>query len=126
MAKNRDGMVESTGKIKLTTSDYVIRGIGYFFITIFAIASILPFLIILGTSFETEDNILQYGVTLFPRNFTTAAYELVVKGGSIWQSYCLTIVMTAIGLASMWAAVFGDVGVCILCILNSMRALRVR
>ena len=97
MAKNQDGMTESTGKIKLTTSDYVIRGIGYFFITIFAIASILPFLIILGTSFETEDNILQYGVTLLPRQFTTAAYELVVKGGSIWQSYCLTIVMTAVG-----------------------------
>ena len=62
MAKNHDGMTESTGKIKLTTSDYVIRGIGYFFITIFAIASILPFLIILGTSFETEDNILQDAV----------------------------------------------------------------
>ena len=37
MAKNQDGMTESTGKIKLTTSDYVIRGIGYFFITIFII-----------------------------------------------------------------------------------------
>ena len=47
MAKNRDGMVESTGKIKLTTSDYVIRGIGYFFITIFAIASILPLYVLL-------------------------------------------------------------------------------
>ena len=28
MAKNKDGMLESTGKIKLTGSDYVIRGIG--------------------------------------------------------------------------------------------------
>ena len=43
MAKNKDGMLESTGKIKLTGSDYVIRGIGYFFITIFAIMSIFPF-----------------------------------------------------------------------------------
>ena len=38
----------------------------------------------------------------------------------------LILALSAIGLASMWAAVFGDVGVCILCILNSMRALRVR
>ncbi|MBR3742727.1 MAG: carbohydrate ABC transporter permease, partial [Clostridia bacterium] len=97
MAKNKDGMLESTGKIKLTGSDYVIRGIGYFFITIFAIMSIFPFLVILGTSFETEDNIISKGVTLIPREFTTAAYELVVKGGTIWQSYYLTIVLTAVG-----------------------------
>ncbi len=97
MAKNNEDMLESTSKIKLTASDYVIRGIGYTFITLFAIASIFPFLIILGSSFETEDNIMSFGVTLIPRQFTTAAYELVVKGGTIWSSYGLTIAMTAIG-----------------------------
>ena len=97
MAKHADDMMESTSKIKLTTSDYVIRGIGYFFITLFALASIFPFLVILGSSFETEDNIIQYGVTLIPKNFTTSAYELVIKGGSIWSSYGLTIVLTLVG-----------------------------
>ena len=58
MAKHPDDMMETKSKIKLTTSDYVIRGIGYVMITLFAIASIFPFLIILGTSFETEDNII--------------------------------------------------------------------
>ena len=74
MAKNMDDMMESTSKIKLTTSDYVIRGIGYVFITLFAIASIFPFLIILGSSFESEEMIISQGVTLIPRQFTTAAY----------------------------------------------------
>ena len=97
MAREKKEMLESTGKIKLTASDYVIRGIGYFFITVFAIASIFPFLVILGTSFETEDNIITKGVTLLPREFTTAAYELVIKGGTIWSSYGLTIALTAIG-----------------------------
>ncbi len=97
MAKNNEDMLESTSKIKLTASDYVIRGIGYTFITLFAIASIFPFLIILGSSFESEDNIIAKGVTLIPRNFTTAAYELVIKGGTIWASYALTIVLTLIG-----------------------------
>ena len=97
MAKNNDDMLDSVSKVKLTASDYVIRGIGYVFISLFAIACIFPFLVILGTSFETEENIITYGVTLIPRNFTTAAYELVIKGGSIWQSYGLTIVMTIIG-----------------------------
>lgn len=98
MAKHRDDdMLDSVSKVKLTASDYVIRGIGYVFIGLFAIMCILPFLIILATSFETEDNIITYGVTLFPRTFTTAAYELVIKGGSIWASYGLTIVMTLVG-----------------------------
>lgn len=97
MAKHKDDMMETKSKIKLTTSDYVIRGIGYVLITIMAIASIFPFLVILGTSFETEDNIITQGVTLIPRNFTTAAYELVIKGGSIWASYGLTIVLTLVG-----------------------------
>ncbi len=97
MAKHKDDLTETKSKIKLTTSDYVIRGIGYVLITLMAIASIFPFLIILGTSFETEDNIITYGVSLIPRTFTTNAYEMVIKGGTIWASYGLTIVLTLIG-----------------------------
>lgn len=36
----------------------------------------------------------------------------------------IILILSAIGLASMWMAVFGDVGVSIICILNSMRVLR--
>lgn len=97
MAKKQDDMLDSVSKVKLTGSDYVIRGIGYVFISLFAIASIFPFLIILGTSFETEENIIAKGVTLIPRNFTTAAYDLVIKGGTIWASYGLTIILTVTG-----------------------------
>ncbi len=35
------------------------------------------------------------------------------------------LALTAAGLASMWAAIFADVGVAVLCILNSIRALNV-
>ena len=34
------------------------------------------------------------------------------------------LLLSALGFANMWAAVFADVGVAVLCILNSMRALR--
>lgn len=36
----------------------------------------------------------------------------------------LVLVLSALGLANMWAAVFADVGVTVIAILNSMRALR--
>ena len=98
MARHEDDILDDVGaKVKLTASDYVIRGIGYVLISLLALASIFPFLVILGTSFETESNITQYGVTLIPRTFTTEAYGLVIKGGSIWASYGLTILMTAVG-----------------------------
>jgi Cd2+/Zn2+-exporting ATPase len=32
------------------------------------------------------------------------------------------LVLSALGITNMWIAVFGDVGVAILCILNAMRA----
>ena len=33
----------------------------------------------------------------------------------------IILVLSAIGITNMWVAVFGDVGVAILCILNAMR-----
>lgn len=38
----------------------------------------------------------------------------------------LVLILGALGIANMWAAVFADVGVAVLCILNSMRLLTVR
>ncbi|MDD6731013.1 MAG: heavy metal translocating P-type ATPase, partial [Eggerthellaceae bacterium] len=38
----------------------------------------------------------------------------------------LILILGALGIANMWAAVFGDVGVAMLCILNSMRLLRIK
>ncbi len=39
---------------------------------------------------------------------------------------CLILVLGALGFANMWAAVFADVGVAVLCILNSMRLLAIK
>lgn len=93
MAKGKS----TSGKIKLGTSDLVIRGIGYVLVTIYALACIIPFLIIIGTSFTSEAVIRSEGVKLIPKEFTTAAYDMVMKGGMIWKSYGLTIIMTLTG-----------------------------
>lgn len=95
MAKNN--MDEGVTKIKLGTADKVIRGFGYTFITLFALCCVLPFLIIVSTSFTTESVILTEGVKLIPKEFTTAAYTAVLKTGAIFKAYILTIGMTALG-----------------------------
>lgn len=38
----------------------------------------------------------------------------------------LILLLAAVGLANMWLAVFGDVGVAVIAILNAMRAMRVK
>ena len=87
----------SGAKVKLGKSDIVIRGAGYLLITIYALACIIPFLLIIGTSFTSEAVIHAEGVQLIPKGFSMEAYQMVTKNGNIWKSYILTIVMTGVG-----------------------------
>lgn len=96
--KNEDYNYTGDGaRVKLGASDKVIRGFGYVFLTLYAICCILPFLIIIGTSFTSESTIRALGVQLIPKDFTVQAYTMVLKGGAIFKSYILTILMTLIG-----------------------------
>ena len=97
MAKQNLDMMESGAKVKLGTSDKIIRGFGYIFITLYAICCIVPFIIIVSSSFTAETVIRAEGVQFLPKEFTLEAYNMVVKGGGIWKSYALTILMTAAG-----------------------------
>lgn len=97
MTKNRTESIQQASKVKLGTSDKIIRSIGYVAVTLYSLACIFPFLIIVGTSFTEETVIRAEGVKLIPKEFTLMAYEMVVKGGAIWKSYALTIFMTAGG-----------------------------
>ena len=48
---------------------------------------------------------------------------------NIWFSIgikVLVLILAAFGFANMWLAIFADVGVCMLAILNAMRALRIK
>lgn len=95
--KDMDLMDSSAKKIKLGTSDKIIRGFGYTFVTIYALCCIIPFLIIIGTSFTSEASINTYGVQIIPKDFTLKAYSMVLSSGTIFQSYGLTILMTVTG-----------------------------
>ncbi|WP_081667266.1 carbohydrate ABC transporter permease [Butyrivibrio sp. MB2005] len=98
MAKKKDlDLMESGAKVKIGATDMVVRGIGYFLTTFYALACIFPFLIILASSFTSENYIRLHGVQLIPHEFTFKAYEMVTKSGLIWKSYALTITMTLVG-----------------------------
>lgn len=100
MAKKEDkDFMESGAKVKLGTSDKIIRGFGYVFLTLYSICCIVPFIIIVSTSFTSESVIRAEGVRFFPKDVTLTAYNMVTKSGGIWWSYLLTIALTLIGTA---------------------------
>ncbi|MBP5153030.1 MAG: carbohydrate ABC transporter permease [Lachnospiraceae bacterium] len=98
MAKKKDlDMVSSSAKVKLGASDIIVRGIGYFVTTLYSLACIFPFLVILGSSFSSESYLNLHGVQLIPGEFSTEAYHAVMKSGLIWKSYIVTILITVTG-----------------------------
>ncbi|MBO7353033.1 MAG: carbohydrate ABC transporter permease [Lachnospiraceae bacterium] len=100
MAKKKDlDMASSSAKVKLGVSDIVVRGIGYFVTSVYSLACIFPFLVILGSSFSSESYLNLHGVQLIPGEFSTEAYRAVMKSGLIWRSYVVTILLTVIGTA---------------------------
>ena len=67
-----------------------------------------------------------------PSNIARAIRVARKTMGIVWQNIVfalavklLILVLAALGLANMWLAVFGDVGVAIIAILNAMRAMNV-
>lgn len=97
MAKTKKEYMEQSVKVKLGNSDKIIRSFGYTVLSLYALACIFPFLLIVGTSFTSETVIRAEGVKLIPKDFTLQAYQMVIKGGGIWKAYILTILLTMIG-----------------------------
>ena len=68
-----------------------------------------------------------------PSNIARAMHIARKTMGIVWQNIVfalavklLILVLAALGIANMWLAVFGDVGVAIIAILNAMRAMNVK
>ncbi len=68
-----------------------------------------------------------------PSNIARAIRIARKTMGIVWQNIVfalgvklLVLVLAAVGLANMWLAVFADVGVAVIAILNAMRAMNVR
>lgn len=85
-------------KVKDDLSGRIIRVIGYIFIGFLALACLLPFLIMVSASFEDEKTLVLQGYSLLPKQFSTFAYEVILRNDSeIVGSYFVTILLTAIG-----------------------------
>ncbi len=81
-------------------SGLLIGAISYVFIGAFALCCLLPFLLVLGTSFTTEAAVKKYGFNFWPKEFSTFAYKIVLENpAQILGSYAVTMGITVVGTA---------------------------
>lgn len=84
--------------LKVDRSSLAVRGFGYAFLGLFALCCLLPFLLVLASSFTAEKSIIKYGYNLWPREFSTFAYKIVFENPQlIVGSYLVTILITMVG-----------------------------
>jgi putative aldouronate transport system permease protein len=95
--------MENSARRNIDFSTIMVRMIGYGFIGLFALCCLLPFVLILSSSLTSESAIMESGFSLWPKEFSTFAYEIVFKNprlviGSYMVTMIITVVGTAVGL----------------------------
>ncbi|ULT55020.1 carbohydrate ABC transporter permease [Neobacillus drentensis] len=95
--------MENTARRNIDVSTIMVRIIGYGFIGVFALSCLLPFILILSSSLSSEKSIMDHGFSLWPKEFSTFAYQIVFQNprlviGSYIVTLGITIVGTAVGL----------------------------
>jgi len=79
--------------------DYILFNvIGYIFITIIGLFTFIPFVVLVVSSFASENYIINHGYTLIPKEFSLSAYKLIFQNPQrIFRAYLVTIVVTSVG-----------------------------
>ena len=68
------------------------------FVIAFTVLALYPFLLLIAGSFTSEAAIYKYGFSLIPKEFSTAAYEMIFKSPQkIINAYGITILITTLG-----------------------------
>lgn len=82
----------------MSIEEKTFRAVGYTLITGFAILCLIPFLIIIASSFSSESYIIQHGYGLIPGDFTLESYASIFKNpASVFRAYGVTTVVTVVG-----------------------------
>ena len=86
-------------KIKLDPSDKFIRGFTYILVSLFSLCCVLPFWLIIASSFASETSIRRSGFTLWPSDFSTYSYGLLFRNpDQMIGAYLVTIGLTEVRL----------------------------
>ncbi|WP_394526025.1 carbohydrate ABC transporter permease [Lacrimispora sp. JR3] len=87
------------GKVRQSKGDAALNSGFYIFITLFSVFCLIPFLVVLGSSFTDEVTLVKEGYNIIPKKFSTASYRMVAQASDILSAYKVTIFTTVVGTA---------------------------
>jgi putative aldouronate transport system permease protein len=87
--------------MKMPMASVIFNAFGYVFLSLGAALCLLPFIMLISGSFTSEHAISLYGYSIFPREISFNAYELLFKyPQDIIRAYGVSIFVTAAGTAA--------------------------
>jgi putative aldouronate transport system permease protein len=69
----------------------------YTVLILFALAAVVPILHVISVSFSGPNAVARSGLMLIPQEFTTAAFEFVLRGGAVQRAFGITAFITGVG-----------------------------
>ena len=91
-------MVKNAGKkstkIKESIPERIFTVCNYILLTLVALAMLYPVINIVAVSLSNYNEYLKTPWMIWPKRFTTAAYELVFENAYFWRSYLNSIIVT--------------------------------
>lgn len=95
-------------KIKTTPAEKFFTGLVYAVVTIFALACLIPFVLVIIVSFTEEKSITINGYSFLPAEWSASAYRLLFSSSSnVPQAYKVTVIATVVGTLVATLITFG-------------------
>ena len=76
-------------------------------VSLFALSCLLPFWLVVASSFASEHELVQTGYTFWPTEFSVVAYQTLLSGPTLAQSYLASLFITLVGTAIALATTSG-------------------
>lgn len=95
-------------KIQTSKGEKVGQFFVYFFVALFALVCVIPFVLVIIVSFSQEKSITINGYSFFPSGWSASAYQqLFSPSSSVPRAYLVTGIVTVIGTAIAALITFG-------------------
>ena len=95
-AKNR----HSFSRRVMTRDVLLFNGLGYILLIAFALMCIIPFYLVIVSSFQAESVLIREGYPLYIKEFSLESYKLCLKNpDAILRAYGITVLVTVVGTA---------------------------
>lgn len=88
----------TTHKKCLPASEKVFQLVLYILLIAMTLSFIIPFLLVLGTSFVTKEEVARRGFVFFPQQWSTMAYDMMLfQNNEVWRAYGVTFFRVVVG-----------------------------